>query len=117
MKTRLTLKPGHKGTKKLQQCDGEKLVCVRYRYDEVTHRRYKTAELIMEEIAWPPKSPVPDPNGIVAIKVRWGEIDLGQRVRNAGGGCLDVERSRRRDGIYGSPAMNFGDAFNKLPIF
>ena len=35
MKTRLTRKPGQKGTKKLTALYGEKLVCVRYRYDIV----------------------------------------------------------------------------------
>ncbi len=34
---------------------GSKLVCVRYRYAEVTFKRYKTVELIEDEIPWRPK--------------------------------------------------------------
>jgi hypothetical protein len=34
MITRLKLKPGQKGTKKLLAEHGEALVCVRYRYDK-----------------------------------------------------------------------------------
>jgi len=35
MKTRLILKQGQKGTKKLLELCGEKLVCVRYKYDKL----------------------------------------------------------------------------------
>ena len=35
----------------------EKLVCVRYRYDKVRNRRYKTAELIVDEVSWTPRRP------------------------------------------------------------
>jgi len=56
MKARLTLKPGLKGTKKLTEQYGERLVRVRYRYDEKRKKRLKTVELIVEEIDWIPKS-------------------------------------------------------------
>ncbi len=39
------------GTKKLLARYGERLVCVRYRYDSATGRRVKTAELIVQDIA------------------------------------------------------------------
>ena len=85
MKTRLTLKPGQKGTKKLLRQYGDTLVCVRYRYDEAARKRYKTVEIIVEEIEWPVKSPVDDFDNVIGIKVHWGEKDLARRVRNAGG--------------------------------
>lgn len=47
MEIRLTLRPGMAGTKKLLARNGERLVCVRYRYDRATGRRVKTAELIV----------------------------------------------------------------------
>ena len=34
MRTRLTLKPGQRGTKQLVAEYGDRLVCVRYRYDD-----------------------------------------------------------------------------------
>ena len=34
MRTRLILKPGQRGTKKLGAKYGDRLLCVRYRYDE-----------------------------------------------------------------------------------
>ena len=50
--TRLKLKPGQKGTKKLLTEYGDALVCVRYRYDEKNRRRFKTIELIVESKPW-----------------------------------------------------------------
>ena len=47
MEIRLTLRPGMAGTKKLLARYGERLVCVRYRYDSAAGRRVKTAELIV----------------------------------------------------------------------
>ncbi|MGB3623242.1 hypothetical protein FT643_00585 [Ketobacter sp. MCCC 1A13808] len=44
-----TLRPGDSGTKKLTKRYGDKLVCVRYRKDQVTQRRYTTIELIVDE--------------------------------------------------------------------
>jgi hypothetical protein len=58
MRTRLTVRPGHPGARHLTEIYGERLVCVRYRYDPVTRRRYKTVELIVAELRWdPPTSP------------------------------------------------------------
>ena len=45
METRLTLRPGMPGTKKLQARFGERLVCVRYLYDEQNRRRLKRSSL------------------------------------------------------------------------
>ncbi len=55
MLTRLSLKPGQKGTKKLVVKYGDQLVAVRYRYDVARQRRYKTVELIVEESPWLPR--------------------------------------------------------------
>ena len=32
------------------------LVCVRYRYDEQARKRFKTVELIVEEVDWEPRA-------------------------------------------------------------
>jgi hypothetical protein len=50
VETRLTLRPGQSGTKKLLERYGERLVRVRYLYDEASGRRLKTVELIVESI-------------------------------------------------------------------
>lgn len=42
METRLSLAPGQNGTKKLLAKCGERLVCVRYRYDAARKVRHKT---------------------------------------------------------------------------
>lgn len=55
MNTKLTLKPGQRGTKKLLKKYGNRLVCVRYRYDEEKKLRYKTVELIVDVTEWEPK--------------------------------------------------------------
>ena len=40
METRLTLRPGQNGTRKLAERFGKHLVRVRYRYDETLRKRY-----------------------------------------------------------------------------
>lgn len=80
LRTRLTLWPGQKGTKKLQARYGAKLLCVRYRYDPVRYRRYKTVELIEDEAAW-----APDMSAIVAVRVEIYELELRAQVKEAGG--------------------------------
>ena len=48
VRTLKTLKPGQAGTKALLARYGKSLLCVRYRYDEVTRQRLKTVELIVQ---------------------------------------------------------------------
>ncbi len=79
MITRLKLKAGQKGTKKLSEKYGDKLVCVRYRYDETSGKRYKTVELILEQTNWtPPKKQYPD-NALVPVHI--GFTDTASRVK------------------------------------
>ena len=54
MHVRTTLRPGDRGTRALVSEFGERLVCVRYRYDPENRKRYKTAELIVDERPWTP---------------------------------------------------------------
>jgi hypothetical protein len=49
MKTYAHLKPGQRGTLRLQQQYGNALLCVRYRYDEARGMKIKTVEIIVEE--------------------------------------------------------------------
>ena len=47
MRTLKTLQPGQKGTKELLARFGASLLCVRYRYDDLTRERLKTVELVI----------------------------------------------------------------------
>lgn len=55
-RVRTTVAPPGPGTKSLLAEYGPRLVFVRYRYDTRKKRRYKTAEIIVDEGYWePPK--------------------------------------------------------------
>jgi hypothetical protein len=82
MKVGLTLHPGNRGTKKLASEYGDKLVCVRYRYDAIRKKRLKTVETIVEEIPWAPKPGKDDP---VFLKIRWNEKSLQTKIKNCQG--------------------------------
>ncbi len=82
MHTKLSLKPGQRGTKKLLRKYGARLVRVRYRYDEARRKRYKTVELIVDEVPWEPAA---DPNETVSVSVAYEEFDLRRRVKAVGG--------------------------------
>jgi hypothetical protein len=84
MRTGLNLKPGDKGTKRLVAEYGERLLCVRYRYDKERGKRLKTVELIVEEVDWQPATRL-KAETVVGVRVRWGEAELASRVRRAGG--------------------------------
>ncbi len=49
MKVHKHLKPGENGTLRLVERFGDKLLCVRYRYDAIRDMRIKTAEIIVDE--------------------------------------------------------------------
>jgi hypothetical protein len=82
MKVRLKLKPGQKGTKKLTARFGSKLVCVRYRYDELLRKRFTTVELIVDELPWI-ASAEKDPT--VYLKAGRTETKIHDMIKNAGG--------------------------------
>jgi len=94
MEIRLTLRPGMAGTKKLLARYGERLVCVRYRYDSATGRRVKTAELIVQDIAWAGRARKPRRNDhdLVGVRIDWKESELRAAVKRAGG----IWRPRQR---------------------
>ncbi|MFQ5652738.1 MAG: hypothetical protein ACE5IY_22625 [bacterium] len=73
------LKPGEPGTKKLLEQYGDNLVCVRYRNDRQRNIKTKTVELIVESSPWVP------PESLTHIRINYGEVALGKKVRAAGG--------------------------------
>ena len=75
---------GQPGTKKMVEIYGDKLVCVRYRYDSDKRIKYKTAEIIIEKGFWDPESRL-EKQRKVEIKVRYSEGDIRTKVKAAGG--------------------------------
>ena len=86
METRLTLRPGQSGTKKLLARYGERLVRVRYLYDAASGRRFKIVELIIESVPWQPRARTPRrrDDEIVAVRIAFHETDLRQRAKRLG---------------------------------
>ncbi len=80
-----TLLPGQPGTKKYYKKYGDKLVCVRYKYDIYRNEKVKTIELIVDRQDWLPNVRKCPPNKIVNIKINYGEIELARKVKNLGG--------------------------------
>jgi hypothetical protein len=86
METRLSLAPGQNGTKKLVVQYGERLVCVRYRYDSKRKVRHKTVELIIETTPWSPRARNARraPDDMVYVRVDYAEEALRGRIKAAG---------------------------------
>jgi hypothetical protein len=82
---RLTLHPTQDGAKGLRAEYGERLVCVRYRYDTQKHKRYKTVELVVAEEKWTPPTRTTASEQIGAIRVSAPERTIQQQVKRAGG--------------------------------
>lgn len=74
------LAPQAAGAKRLSARFGDALVCVRYRRDDATGRRYTTVELVVAEKAGAATAPQE-----VSVRVAYGETDLRRRIKEAGG--------------------------------
>lgn len=84
-RVRLTLRPGKKGTLRLAQKYGARLVCVRYRYDASRAVRIKTVELVEEVVPWKTGGQRRPAGGRVAVWIAFDEVRLQERVRARGG--------------------------------
>jgi hypothetical protein len=84
-RVRLHLKPGQKGTKQLLAQYGDRLVCVRYRYDVQRKKRFKTVELLVAERDWEPPRPRFAHDQIVGLRVAFADMAIRERVKQAGG--------------------------------
>jgi hypothetical protein len=87
METRLTLVAGRNGTRKLAATYGDKLVCVRYRYDAAGQLRHKTVELIVETTPWRPRSRNARrrPRDMVSVRIAYSEAELRERIKRWAG--------------------------------
>ena len=93
MQVRLILRPGDNGTKKLLNKYGDRLVCVRYRYDAVRAKRYKTVELVEEVSPWEggefkPKATTqpaePRPSDRFGVRIGYDELELRDQAKQIG---------------------------------
>jgi hypothetical protein len=85
MKTRLILKPGQKGTKRLVEKYGDDLLCVRFRYDAALRQRLKTIELIVERTDWTPPPPKYSVDTVVALQIEAYDMKMRAQAKTAGG--------------------------------
>ena len=85
MITRLKLKPGQNGTKKLVKQYGESLVCVRYRYDETSGMRFTTVELIIKKSKWTPPAKKYSDDALVPVHIGFTDIASREKAKEARG--------------------------------
>src|SRR5262245_58083081 len=85
MITRLKLKPGQKGAKKLTAEYGDALICVRYRYDAANGTRIKTVELVVEKTAWSPPTRNYADNDLVPVNIKFTDSALREKAKAAKG--------------------------------
>ena len=90
MKANTHLKPGQKGTKRLLEQYGDKLLCVRYRYDKKRQVRIKTVEIIVSETPCTSSVRYSD-HDIVNVMVPYAMKALRDRLRTAGGRWWPLE--------------------------
>ncbi|MDD2335270.1 MAG: hypothetical protein PHD01_01690 [Geobacteraceae bacterium] len=95
MKTRVKLKPGQKGTKKLTAQYGDTLVCVLYRYDVENRNKIKTVEIIVDESDWTPTK-ARYPAGAMGP---YGSVRRKSRYRSRFGNWVGVGIVRSISGI------------------
>ena len=94
------LNPGKPGTRRYQAFYQDRLVCVRYRDDAANQRRVTTVELIVDERLAPSarseavKALFPHPNQYVLVRIGYDEIDLQQKLKDAGGYWQSHQRWR-----------------------
>lgn len=86
VETRLTLRPGQPGTRKLVENYGERLLRVRYIYDPDSGWRLKTVELVVEAVPWKQKSRSPrrQDDDVVYVRIAFPEVELRTRARRLG---------------------------------
>ena len=90
MIAKATLRPGQKGTKRLLEKYGDRLVCVRYRYDSVSGKRYTTVELLEAESKWTTKNAsskgeiTNTETRKLGVRIEYWETDLRQKAKEAG---------------------------------
>jgi len=88
MEIRTTLRLGERGTRKLADRFGARLVCVRYRKDPTVGKRCTTVELVVAEAPWTPCPRKPRANRpadeMVYVRVGFAEEALPAKMKALG---------------------------------
>jgi hypothetical protein len=79
---------GAPGTKKYLREYGDRLVCVRYKYDKARGKKLKTVEIVVSEEPWTPRRGYVPMNKKVNVRILAHEKRLQHIVRSAGGRWL-----------------------------
>lgn len=85
------LKPGQSGTLELVEQFGDRLICVRYRYDAVTEEHVKTAEIAVARWRGTQSNRFRD-RDMVTVEVSYTEKRLRDELKVAGGRWDPEER-------------------------
>ena len=85
MKTRLILRPGQPGTKKLVEKYGDALLCIRFKYDGKSRQRLKTVELVEERTEWTPPPPRYALDALVPLRIEVSDMQIRAQAKAAGG--------------------------------
>src|SRR2546425_12871306 len=88
LRTRFTLHPHQRGPKQLLAQYGNRLVCVRYRYDDQRRKRFKTVELIVEEGEWEPGTSQRAAASLVHVCVAVSEVGVQRALTTFAPMCI-----------------------------
>ncbi|HEY5611483.1 MAG TPA: hypothetical protein VIL97_09765 [Thermoanaerobaculia bacterium] len=87
----MTLRPGQRGTKRLLEESGSRLVAVRYRTDRSKGERVKTVELIVHR--WrSSRRRKEDPDALLLVRIGYDEIALRRAVHAVQGVWNPIRR-------------------------
>ena len=64
---------------------GNRLICVRYRYDPQRKKRLKTVELLVGERDWEPRRPPYADDEIVGVRIGFAEVAVRELAKQGGG--------------------------------
>jgi len=84
-RTQKVLKAGQPGTQKYVRQFGEKLLCIRHKYEKMTQQKYITAEIIVESTKWYPNADNIPHNKIMDLNIEYKEKYLRKLVQESGG--------------------------------
>jgi len=96
MEVTKTLKPGDRGTARLRREYGDRLVCVRYRFDHERNKHVTTVEIVVDErdaieehLSSSNQTTVPQES--VVVRINFHETELREQAKQAKG-IWDPER-------------------------
>ncbi len=87
------LNPDQKGALRHAERFGDRLVCVRYRTDPDSGRRFTTVEIVIKD-----RRSIASESASVVVRENWNETDLRQAIKVSGGAWLQGKSLARPAG-------------------